>query len=155
MSARGTSLSTSSAGFAPLSSLRTIALLFVLSVPVWGFETGLFFLIGFSFDFHHIYDNLWQLAAAMVLVTALANIGSSVPSSPGGIGLFELIARETLVLLPLAVVDRSEAAAFAAVSHFALLLPMIILGAGVPVGREPVAETADKGGYERPPRSIG
>ena len=116
------------AGFAPLSSLRTIALLFVLSVPVWGFETGLFFLIGFSFDFHHIYDNLWHLAAAMVLVTALANIGSSIPSSPGGIGLFELIARETLVLLPLAVVGRSEAAAFAAVSHFALLLPMIILG---------------------------
>ena len=116
------------AGFAPLKSLRTIALLFALSVPVWGFETGLFYLIGFSFGFHHIYDNLWHLMAAMVLVTALANIGSSIPSSPGGIGLFELIARETLVLLPLAVVDRSDAAAFAAVSHFALLLPMIILG---------------------------
>ena len=116
------------AGFAPLASLRMIGLLFVLSVPVWAFETGLFYLIGYSFGFHHIYDNLWHLAAAMALVTALANIGSSIPSSPGGIGLFELIARETLVLLPLAVVDRSEAAAFAAVSHFALLLPMIILG---------------------------
>ena len=116
------------AGFAPLASIRMIALLFALSVPVWAFETGLFYLIGFSFGFHHVYDNLWHLAAAMTLVTALANIGSSVPSSPGGIGLFELIARETLVLLPLAVVDRSEAAAFAAVSHFALLLPMIILG---------------------------
>ena len=116
------------AGFAPLTSLRMILLLFVLSVPIWGFETGLFYLIGFSFGFHHIYDNLWHLAAVMTLVTALANIGSSVPSSPGGIGLFELIARETLVLLPLAAMDRSEAAAFAAVSHFALLLPMIILG---------------------------
>ena len=115
-------------GFAPLNSIRTIALLFALSVPVWGFETGLFYLIGFSFGFHHVYDSLWHLAAAMVLVTALANIGSSIPSSPGGIGLFELIARETLVLLPLAVIDRSDAAAFAAVSHFALLLPMIILG---------------------------
>ena len=116
------------AGFAPLSSLRMIGLLFALSVPVWGFELGLFYLIGFSFGFHEIYDNLWHLAAAMALVTALANIGSSIPSSPGGIGLFELIARETLVLLPLAAVDRSDAAAFAAVSHFALLLPMIVLG---------------------------
>ena len=116
------------AGFAPLSNLRMIVHLFALSVPVWAFETGLFYLIGYSFGFHHIYDNLWHLVAAMALVTALANIGSSVPSSPGGIGLFELIARETLVLLPLAAVDRSEAAAFAAVSHFALLLPMIILG---------------------------
>ena len=116
------------AGFAPLTSVRTIGLLFALSVPVWAFETGLFYLIGYSFGFHHIYDNMWHLAAAMALVTALANIGSSIPSSPGGIGIFELIARETLVLLPLAAMDRSEAAAFAAVSHFALLLPMIILG---------------------------
>ena len=116
------------AGFAPLSSLRMLCLLFALSVPVWAFEVGLFYLIGFSFGFHHIYDSLWHLVAAMALVTALANIGSSIPSSPGGIGLFELIARETLVLLPLAAVDRSDAAAFAAVSHFALLLPMIILG---------------------------
>ena len=116
------------AGFAPLSSFRVLALLFALSAPVWAFEVGLFYLIGFSFGFHHIYENPWHLVAAMALVTALANIGSSIPSSPGGIGLFELIARETLVLLPLAAVGRSDAAAFAAVSHFALLLPMIILG---------------------------
>ena len=115
-------------GFAPLSNLRVLGLLFALSMPVWAFEVGLFYLIGFSFGFHHIYDNPWHLVAAMALVTALANIGSSIPSSPGGIGLFELIARETLVLLPLATVARSDAAAFAAVSHFALLLPMIILG---------------------------
>ena len=116
------------AGFAPLSSVQIIVHLFALSIPIWAFEAGLFYLIGYSFGFQETYDNLWHLAAAMILVTALANIGSSIPSSPGGIGLFELIARETLVLLPLAVVDRSEAAAFAAVSHFALLLPMIILG---------------------------
>ena len=116
------------AGFAPLRNPRTVGLLFALSAPIWIFEVGLFYLIGFSFGFHHIYDNLWHLAAAMALVTALANIGSSVPSSPGGIGLFELIARETLMLLPLAAVDRSLAGAFATVSHFALLLPMIVLG---------------------------
>ena len=86
-------------GSPPLRNPRTVGLLFALSAPIWIFEVGLFYLIGFSFGFHHIYDNLWHLAAAMALVTALANIGSSVPSSPGGIGLFELIARETLMLL--------------------------------------------------------
>ena len=69
-----------------------------------------------------------ELAVAVVLVTAIANIGSSIPAAPGGIGLFELLARETLVLLPLATVDRSVAGGFAAVVHAALLLPMILLG---------------------------
>ena len=64
----------------------------------------------------------------MVLVMSIANLGSSVPSAPGGIGLFELVARETLVLIPLAVVDRSIAGAYVTVVHVALLLPMIILG---------------------------
>ena len=47
---------------------------------------------------------------------------------PGGIGLFELVARETLVLLPLAVIDRSTATAYITVVHAVLLLPMIVLG---------------------------
>ncbi len=115
-------------GLAQLRSPKTLALLFLTSVPIWGFETGLFFLIGFSFGFQDVYDSLWHLLAAVTLASALANIGGSVPSSPGGIGLFELITRETLVLLPLAVIDRPTAAAFAAVSHFALLLPMIVAG---------------------------
>lgn len=115
-------------GLIPLRSPRTLALLFLLSIPVWLFEAGLFFMIGFSFGLHHVYDNLGQMAVAMVLVTAIANIGSGVPAAPGGIGLFELAARETLVLLPLAAVDRSVAAGFAAVTHAALLLPMIVMG---------------------------
>ena len=87
-----------------------------------------FFFVGFSFGLDGVFDNLAQLAAMAVLVTAVANIGSSVPAAPGGIGLFELIARETLVLLPLANIDRAVAAGFATVVHAALLLPMIVLG---------------------------
>ena len=69
-----------------------------------------------------------DLAVAAVLVTAIVNIGSSVPAAPGGIGLFELIAREALVLLPLGMVDRAVAGGYAAVVHAVLLLPMIVLG---------------------------
>ena len=115
-------------GLEPLRSPRTLALLLLLSVPVWLFESALFFFVGFSFGLNNIYDNLGELAVGAVLVTAVANIGSSIPAAPGGIGLFELVARETLVLIPLASVDRSVAAGFAAVVHAALLLPMITLG---------------------------
>ena len=115
-------------GFIPLRSAGTLALLIALSLPVWLFESLLFFFVGFSFGLDGVFDNLGQLAAMAVLVTAIANIGSSVPAAPGGIGLFELLARETLVLVPLATIDRSVAAGFAAVVHAALLLPMILLG---------------------------
>ena len=116
-------------GFIPLRSTRTLGLLFALSLPIWLLESLLFFFVGFSFGLDGVFDNLAQLAAMAVLVTAVANIGSSVPAAPGGIGLFELIARETLVvLLPLATIDRAVAAGFATVVHAALLLPMIVLG---------------------------
>ena len=115
-------------GLKPLRSPRKLALLFLLSVPVWTFEAGLFFLAGYSFGLQHVYDSPGEMAVALVLVTAIANIGSSVPAAPGGTGLFEIITRETLVLLPLAAVDRSVAGSFAIVVHAALLLPMILLG---------------------------
>ena len=111
-----------------LRSPSSVLMLFALSVPVWLFEGGLFFVVGYSFDLHLSYGGAAEMAAALVLAMALANIGAAVPSSPGGIGLFELIARETLVLLPLAVVDRSVAGAYAAVVHAVLLLPIIALG---------------------------
>lgn len=111
-----------------LRSPSSVLVLFALSVPVWLFEGALFFVVGYSFDLHLAYGSEIEMAAALVLAMALANIGAAVPSSPGGIGLFELIARETLVLLPLAVIDRSVAGAYAAVVHAILLLPVIALG---------------------------
>ena len=115
-------------GLVPLRSPRTLALLLLISVPIWLFESALFFCVGLAFGLDNVYDNLGEMAVANVLVTATANIGSSVPGAPGGIGLFELVARETLVVLPMAPVDRSVAGSFAVVVHASLLLPMILLG---------------------------
>ena len=115
-------------GLRSLKNPSTVLLVFILSAPVWLFEAGLFVLVGYSFGFHEIYDSLPELIVAMVLVTAIANIGASIPAGPGGIGLFELIARETLVLLPLAAVDRAVAGGYVAVVHACLLIPMIALG---------------------------
>lgn len=115
-------------GLHSLKSPRSVLSLFILSVPIWIFETALFFVIGFSFGLHHMYGTVWEMAIAIVLVASITNIGSSIPAAPGGVGLFEILARETLVLLPLAAVDRSVAGAYVAVVHAALLLPMIVLG---------------------------
>jgi uncharacterized protein (TIRG00374 family) len=115
-------------GLAVLGSPRTVLGMFLLSMPIWLLEAGLFFVLGYSFGLENAYDSIFEMAVAMVLVTAISNIGSSIPAAPGGIGLFELVARETLVLLPLAVIDRSTATAYVTVVHAVLLLPMIVLG---------------------------
>ena len=115
-------------GLSPLRSPQKLALMFGLSIPIWLTEAAVFYIVGFSFGVDSAHAGAGQMAITMVLVTAITNLGSSVPLAPGGIGLFETIARETLVLGPLASVDRSVAAGFALVVHAVLLLPMIVLG---------------------------
>ena len=84
--------------------------------------------MGFPFGIQDAHDGPAQMAVTMVLVTSVTNIGGSVPAAPGGLGLFEIIARETLVFSTLDAVDRTVAAGFAVVVHAVILLPMIILG---------------------------
>ena len=115
-------------GLTALRSPTRIAGLFLLSAPIWLLEAALFYLAGLSFGLQDAFGSRLEMALTMVVVTAIAKIGSSVPGAPGGLGLFELIVRETLVLLPLASIDRSVAAGYSAVVHAALLLPMILLG---------------------------
>ena len=115
-------------GLSPLRSMKMLVTLFLLSIPIWITEAAVFFLIGLPFGFVGLHSGPGAMAVTMVLVTAITNIGSSIPAAPGGLGLFEIIARETLALGPLVSVDRSVAAAFAVVVHAVILLPMIILG---------------------------
>ncbi|MCH8309237.1 MAG: flippase-like domain-containing protein [Chloroflexi bacterium] len=115
-------------GLAPLSSVKMLGILFLLSIPIWITEAAVFFTIGLPFGFAGLHSSPGAMAVTMVLVTAITNIGSSIPAAPGGLGLFEIIARETLALGPLVSVDRSVAAGFAVVVHAAILLPMIVLG---------------------------
>ena len=115
-------------GLEPLRDPRKLAVLFVLSIPIWLTEAAVFWIMAFPFGIHETHADLWEMAANMVLVTSITNIGASVPAAPGGLGLFEIIARETLVLSPLSNVARPAAAGFAVVVHAVILLPMIILG---------------------------
>ena len=114
-----------------LEALREKKILFgtlLLSIPIWLCEAILFYfvIIGLGIDTH--VDSTVSLVAGSILITGITNIGSSIPAAPGGIGLFEVIARESLVLIPKFAIPRSEAAAFAAVTHLCLLIPVTLLG---------------------------
>ena len=115
-------------GIAPLRSPRTLAALFGLSLPIWLTEVAVFWLMGYSFGLEKYHDGHIQMAVNMTLTTAITNIGGSIPAAPGGLGLFELIAREVLTLGPLASVDRSVAGGYVIALHAVILLPVIILG---------------------------
>lgn len=112
----------------PLRNPRTLGNLFLLSVPIWLLEAGLFTSIAYSFGIQNNFPGFLQLLIAMTVITSAANIGSSLPAAPGGIGLFEIITREALILLSIIPMDRTLAAGFATITHAALLLPMILLG---------------------------
>ena len=115
-------------GIAPLRNPRTLATLFGLSIPIWLTEVAVFWLMGYSFGLETYHNGAVPMAVNMVLTTAITNIGGSIPAAPGGLGLFEIIAREVLVLGPLASVDRSVAGGYVIALHAVILLPVIVLG---------------------------
>lgn len=115
-------------GLSPLREPSTLATLFILSVPIWLTEAGVFYIIGLSFGIHEAHANPWTMVASMIMVASVTNVGASLPLAPGGIGLFEFISRETLVLMPFATISRSVAAGHAVVAHVATNAPMIALG---------------------------
>ncbi len=115
-------------GLMSVRETKKLLLLFLLSIPIWVLESGLFFFVALSFDLSYIYQNYFYMIVYMVLLTAIVNIGSSIPAAPGGLGLFELIAREALIFSSIGLIDRSIAAGFATLSHALLIFPVIIIG---------------------------
>ena len=100
----------------------------LLSLPIWILEAILFHSVLVSLGILPSNAGLWHIFASATSITAITNIGASIPSMPGGIGLFEMIARETLMVIEPASVSRSEAAAFAALTHLCLIVPVVLLG---------------------------
>ena len=99
--------------------------LFMWSLPIWLFEGGLYLLIAFSFNLHHVFEPAWLLVPVLLLVMAASNLASSIPSSPGSIGTFEFPAAAALVLVG---VGQGLAGAYSILVHVVLLLPVTILG---------------------------
>ncbi len=106
-------------GLKVLRSVRDTLLVLVLSVVAWGIEAAMYFMLMHSFSFAPNYT-------AAVLGTAVANLASMVPSTPGYVGTFD--AGLQAVLTGQFGVDASEALAYTTLVHATLILPVVALG---------------------------
>jgi len=115
-------------GLKSLTSWKITCKALILSFPIWILEAILFHSVLISLNIIPSGTSVLQVFFSAASVTAITNIGASIPSLPGGIGLFELLARESLMVIETVRVSRSEAAAFATLTHFCLILPIVLLG---------------------------
>lgn len=113
-------------GLRVLSSPRKHLALFLLSMPVWAFEGTMYFLISYAFGIDDHFGSVGTLILVVMLVTATSNLATSLPSSIGGIGPFEVVAQQTLIALG---IGGSLAGAYAGFLHLvALWLPVNLAG---------------------------
>ena len=114
-------------GLSALRYPRRLGAIFMLSLPVWLSEAAMYFLIALAFDLQIYFSSIGLLTGVLILTTATSNLGTSIPSTGGGIGPFEFFAQATLLFFS---VDVSVASAYVLVLHAALLLPITFLGIG-------------------------
>jgi hypothetical protein len=105
-------------GLASLRSPRDMAMIFFTSVFIWLTETGKYWFVMHAFDF----KVSWFV---LMLMTALVNLATTLPSSPGYVGTFDEPGIETLSAFG---VPPNSAAAYTLVLHAALWLPITLLG---------------------------
>ena len=109
-------------GLGALRSPRKLLLIALLSVPVWLTEAAMYYILALSFDLNVGFE-------VILVVTATSNLATAIPSSIGGIGPFELVAKSTLVVF-MVDPDPDLAATYAFFVHIiALWLPVNVLGA--------------------------
>jgi glycosyltransferase 2 family protein len=92
-----------------------------VSIAAWLFEASMYLVIAQGFG-------LGAGVAAILLTTAIANLATLIPSSPGYVGPFE--AGVLLALVGAVGIQRELALSFAIVVHAALYLPITLLGLG-------------------------
>ena len=113
-------------GLRILNSPRKHLGLFLLSLPVWALEASMYFLISYSFGIDDHFGSVGVLVLVVILSTATSNLATSMPSSIGGIGPFEVVAQQTLIALGVA---GSLAGAYAGFLHLVTLwLPVNLVG---------------------------
>jgi len=105
-------------GIQSLSSPREIGMIFVTSVFVWLMETVKYWFVMHAFPFEVSF-------LALMLMNGIVNLATTLPSAPGYVGTFDTPGIETLVAYG---VSRDLAAAYTAVLHVALWVPVTAVG---------------------------
>lgn len=105
-------------GLESLRSPREVLMVFVTSVVIWLLETVKYWFVMYAFDFHVSFFTL-------MLMNGVVNLATTIPSAPGYIGTFDL---PGIAILQAYGVDKETAASYTFVLHFALWLPITLLG---------------------------
>ncbi len=106
-------------GLGILRSREDLVLVVLTSIAAWVLEASVYALISVGFG-------LGLSPAAILLVTAVANLATLVPSSPGYVGAFE--AGVVLALAGAIGIQHDLALSYAIVVHAALYFPITIVG---------------------------
>ena len=133
-------------GLQALRSRRRVALLVIYTLLIWASNSLLIWLVLRAF---HIKAPL----TAGILLTAVLNLGMSVPSSPGYLGVFDFLMVLTLGLYG---VHRTPALAATLAFHAIAFVPVTIIGlvyivrSGLQVSLEMVRSSASKSTSPKP-----
>jgi uncharacterized protein (TIRG00374 family) len=106
-------------GLQSLRSPRDLALIFVSSTLIWLTETGKYWFVMHAFPFETSF-------LVLMLMTAVVNLFTTLPSTPGYIGTFHVPGIAVLMAFN---VDQAIATSYTVVLHVALWLPITALGA--------------------------
>ena len=106
-------------GLHALRSPADLLMVFFTSILVWLAETVKYWLVMHAFPFHVPFY-------VLMLMNGIVNLATTIPSSPGYVGTFDLPGIEVLTAFGIA---RALATAYTLVLHAALWLPITLLGA--------------------------
>jgi hypothetical protein len=106
-------------GLQSLKSPREMLIIFASSALIWLTETGKYWVIMQGFPFHVDFT-------VLMLMTAVVNLATTVPSTPGYAGTFDV---PGILILQSYGVPQAIATGYTLVLHVALWLPITVLGA--------------------------
>ena len=115
-------------GLTAIRSPRGLLALFLLSLPVWLLEAGMYYLISLGFDVSSTFGGTGEVIAVILVFTAAANLAGVFPSSAGSWGPFDFFGAAALIALG---VENSVATGYAVTVHVALWVPVTLLGAAL------------------------
>jgi len=105
-------------GLENLRRPKDLAMTLISSVFIWLTETTKYWFVMHAFDFEVSFF-------VLMVMTAVVNLATTLPSSPGYVGTFDTPGIKTLTAYG---VERSVAASYTLVLHAALWLPITLLG---------------------------
>lgn len=106
-------------GLHALRSPRELVMILLTSAAIWLTETGKYWMIA------HAFPALEVNFAVLMLMTAVVNLATTLPSAPGYVGTFD---KPGIEILKAFGQPANLAAAYTIVLHVALWLPITILG---------------------------